>query len=215
MGTVEKVTAHPFQGIKEHTCEAIVSAPFLNVACGLPMGWHEDQSLARLAPHAWLGRPSEGGSNTPCSREGCNEPRLAKTHSGFGVEYLEVPAVVEAGELYQDEEEEHEYPTEPTLPVPAVMTFIAHADAVQQLVKRKDAAYGGAWQKNGYIGNLARIKSKTDRLTNMLWKDEQYPIGGTDGRMSEEESVLDTLHDLMALCAFMATNIEDGNRWGS
>jgi hypothetical protein len=63
------------------------------------------------------------------------------------------------------------------------------------------------------MGNLARIMSKTARLQNMLWSDQQYPISA-DGRGQEEESVMDTLKDLMALAAFMGANIEDGNRWG-
>jgi hypothetical protein len=92
----------------------------------------------------------------------------------------------------------------------AVIAFEAYADAVLSLVRVKDAAYGGAWRKQGYMGNLARIMSKTERLSNMLWKDgyhgpNEFPL---------DESVLDTLKDLMALAAFMAANIEDGNRWG-
>jgi hypothetical protein len=102
--------------------------------------------------------------------------------------------------------------TEPTpLASEAVIAFTAYCEAVTELVRRKDAAYGGAWQKQGYMGNLARILSKAERLKNMCWTDDnpaEFPIEGHD------ESVLDTLKDLMALCAFMGANIEDGNRWG-
>jgi hypothetical protein len=86
-------------------------------------------------------------------------------------------------------------------------------------VRAKDAAYGGAWRKQGYMGNLARIMSKTERLSNMLWKDQVDPpaVQGAEYSMQADldgETVLDTLKDLMALAAFMAANIEDGNRWG-
>jgi hypothetical protein len=91
----------------------------------------------------------------------------------------------------------------------AVSAFTAHADAVLALVREKDKAYGGAWQKQGYMGNLARILSKAERLKNMCWTDSEGITVDPD-----DESVMDTLHDLMALCAFMASNIEEGNRWG-
>ena len=94
----------------------------------------------------------------------------------------------------------------------AVIAFTAYAEAVRELVRVKDAAYGGAWQKQGYIGNLARILSKADRLKNICWQDES---GTPEPAASTlDENVLDTLKDLMALAAFMAANIEDGNRWG-
>jgi hypothetical protein len=96
----------------------------------------------------------------------------------------------------------------------AVIAFAAYSEAVLELVRRKDAAYQGAWQKQGYMGNLARIMSKTERLKAMLWREQ--PWLGTGGEESDQEmeSVLDTLKDLMALAAFCAANIEDGNRWG-
>lgn len=91
----------------------------------------------------------------------------------------------------------------------AAAALIAHSEAVLALVREKDKAYGGAWKTQGYMGNLARIMSKAARLENMLWNDAE------DGQAEDHgESVMDTLHDLMALCAFMATNIEEGNRWG-
>lgn len=92
----------------------------------------------------------------------------------------------------------------------AVTAFRAHADATAVLVREKDKAYGGAWRKQGYMGNLARIMSKAARLESMVWRDDK------DGYQLDEfgETVQDTLHDLMALAAFMATNLEEGNRWG-
>lgn len=89
----------------------------------------------------------------------------------------------------------------------AETAFAAYAEAVQALVRAKDQAYGGAWRKQGYMGNLARIMSKTARLEAMLWSDNAIPE-------AVDEAVTDTLKDLMALAAFMAANIEDGNQWG-
>lgn len=93
----------------------------------------------------------------------------------------------------------------------AVDAFTAHADATLRLVREKDKAYGGAWQQQGYMGNLARIMSKTARLQSMMWRDDpdRYHLDEMG------ESITDTLHDLMALAAFMATNIEEENRWGT
>ena len=99
-------------------------------------------------------------------------------------------------------------------PVPAAVAFAAHAEVVQALVRKKDEAYGGAWQAQGWMGNLARIQSKTERLKNMLWREKPWLGTGGEEDAEEQESVLDTLHDLMALAAFMASNIEEGNRWG-
>jgi hypothetical protein len=107
----------------------------------------------------------------------------------------------------------------PTVPAPdreqfwpgsAEGVWQGHADAVQALLKTKQA-YGNAWREQGYMGNLARIQSKTARLRNMLWRDdESNGIGVSEGG----ESVADTLKDLSALCSFMLANFEDGNRWG-
>lgn len=94
----------------------------------------------------------------------------------------------------------------------AEIAFGAYAEAVQALVRVKDKAYGGAWQKQGYMGNLARILSKAERLQQLMWSDHN-PFDQMS-ELEEEETVVDTLKDLMALAAFMAANIEDGNRWG-
>jgi hypothetical protein len=222
VGAVVFITDHKFKGIRERVCEQFVKRDEYTMQCGEPMGVHSDWSLARLDPHPWLGRAAEGGSNTRCNREGCTELRLAKVHVGFQPEFLETPVEVESEEVEPDgpeedwldegdDKDEHE-PLLAEMPAGAVIAFLAHADAVHQLVRQKDKAYGGAWEKQGYMGNLARVLSKTERLKNMVWKDlaEKYEEPG-----SEDETVLDTLHDLMALCAFMATNIEEGNRWGS
>lgn len=75
------------------------------------------------------------------------------------------------------------------------------------MLKAKDRQYGGAWREQGWMGNLARIMSKTARLRNMLWRDsfsESY----------SGERVQDTLQDLINLCAFTLLNMQGGNRWG-
>jgi hypothetical protein len=95
-------------------------------------------------------------------------------------------------------------------PGSSMAVWQGHSDAVLALLKKKDVAYGNAWQKQGYMGNLARILSKTSRLKNMLWRDEVESVVPE----GQDESVLDTLYDLSALCALAIANIEEGNRWG-
>lgn len=70
----------------------------------------------------------------------------------------------------------------------------------------KNRNYGGAWREQGWMGNLARIMSKTARLRSMLWRE--VPLGSTS------ESVQDTLQDLLNLCVFMMLNLNGGERWG-
>lgn len=74
------------------------------------------------------------------------------------------------------------------------------------LVAAKSQGYGDAWRSQGWMGNVARVQSKTARLTNMLWRD--MPI--EDG----DETVEETLKDLMNLTAFTILNRRVGNRWG-
>lgn len=96
-------------------------------------------------------------------------------------------------------------------PGTAQSVWQGHADAVQALLKRKEA-YRDAWKAQGYMGNIGRILSKNSRLRNIMWRDDVDPRDKPEG---EEESVLDTLYDLSALCAFAIANLEEGNRWGS
>lgn len=100
-------------------------------------------------------------------------------------------------------------PQEQFWPGSAMAVWQGHSDAVLALIRKKDAQYGGAWAKQGYIGNLARIFSKSDRLRSMMWRD-----GADMDQHPDPESVLDTLYDLSALCAMAIANIEEGNRWG-
>lgn len=85
------------------------------------------------------------------------------------------------------------------------------------LVSRKNEQYGDAWRKQGYMGNLARIMSKTARLENMLWRDEvpDLPAEVASPTEKEQEAIADTLQDMANLCAFMAANLREGNKWGS
>jgi hypothetical protein len=71
----------------------------------------------------------------------------------------------------------------------------------------KNQQYRGAWKKQGWMGNLARIMSKMERLKALCWVDGLVPYTG--------ESVEDNLVDLINIAAFMEINFEDGNRWGS
>jgi len=79
---------------------------------------------------------------------------------------------------------------------------------VGKIVQGKEKTYRGAWKRQGYMGNLARILSKVARLEAMLWRDRER----SEGQL--RESVEDTVLDLMALCAFFLENWSAGNRWG-
>jgi hypothetical protein len=82
-------------------------------------------------------------------------------------------------------------------------------DEALELARAKNEAYGDSWRKRGYMGNLARIFSKADRLENMVWQDDH----DTDHE-GQSESVEDTLLDLVNLAAFALVNAREGNRWG-
>lgn len=94
-------------------------------------------------------------------------------------------------------------------PGSALSVWQGHADTVLALLRSKEA-YGDSWKRQGYMGNLGRVLSKCDRLRNILWKDDDDGIARELG----EETVLDTLYDLSALCALTIANLEEGNRWG-
>lgn len=96
--------------------------------------------------------------------------------------------------------------------IPAVQAWDAYSEHVRKLIVRKSAGYRNAWERQGYMGNLGRVLSKSARLENMMWRDPGDEEFGTGTAL--DESVLDTLWDLGALCAFTVANIEEGNRWG-
>lgn len=80
-------------------------------------------------------------------------------------------------------------------------------EAALNLVAQKSVGYGDAWAEQGWMGNLARIMSKTSRLKNLLWQDMEFA--------DSTESVDDTLLDLINLGAFMRMNRLSHNRWGN
>jgi hypothetical protein len=77
------------------------------------------------------------------------------------------------------------------------------------LQRKKALTYGNAWREQGYMGNVARVLSKASRIKNMVWGDVFSNLDDTD------ESVTDTLHDLINISCFFIINKQDRNRWGS
>lgn len=75
-----------------------------------------------------------------------------------------------------------------------------------QLAEAKSAGYGDAWRQQGWMGNLARIFSKTSRLKNLLWQ--------TSAKEVHDEAVEDTALDMINLCVFFLLNRGADNRWG-
>ena len=75
------------------------------------------------------------------------------------------------------------------------------------LQNRKRQFYSEAWQDQGFMGNVARVLSKASRLKNMLWRE--FPI------QDSEETIEDTLQDIILLGAFALFNYRDRNKWGS
>lgn len=88
----------------------------------------------------------------------------------------------------------------------AVMLAASVMEDALNLIAEKSKGYGDAWRDQGWMGNLARIQSKTSRLRNMLWQDHETGV--------KEESVEDTLLDLLNLSAFMMVNRWNANKWG-
>lgn len=149
----------------------------------------------------------------------CEAGEQAKVHMGYAPDYI--PTL--GDKLTSAGEEAIKAMIWPVAEAPPKEQFWpGSAEAVWQEYNRQVAelltmkrAYGNAWQKQGYMGNLARIMSKTARLENLLWRDHSEPGNSTAASDAEDEMVLDTLRDLGALCAFMVSNIEMKNRWGS
>lgn len=98
-------------------------------------------------------------------------------------------------------------------PGSAEAVWQAHSALVADKLTKK-RAYGDAWMRQGYMGNLARIMSKAARLENMLWRDQVQGLDFDISQDGDQESVMDTLIDLSAMCSLMIANLEDGNRWG-
>lgn len=116
-------------------------------------------------------------------------------------------------EEYYDEEDEDEVveavdrkSDDPTAEVLAILDKTM--EKVRDLMANKSKAYGDAWRRQGYMGNLARILSKAARLENLLWRDRRGQAEVL------EESVEDTVLDLIALCVFFRENWLTGIPWG-
>lgn len=99
-------------------------------------------------------------------------------------------------------------------PPTTAQTVAMFHDQALRLAVIKNRAYGDAWRKQGYVGNLARVLSKAERLRSLLWQDKVWVGTGGDESQQDEETVRDTLLDLANLCAMMAANVAAGNRWG-
>jgi hypothetical protein len=80
-------------------------------------------------------------------------------------------------------------------------------EAVQTFDK-KNADYGDAWRRNGWRGNLSRIFEKADRVRNLAWRpDPRVPAVG-------DESVVETLRDMLNTIAFAIMNLEEEVEYG-
>lgn len=190
--------------------------------CARPKGDHAP------GPHAWRGRAADAGSNTPCQIRECGQLRLAKVHSGYGVEHLSAtpghcktcPPGTECPKWHHDADErsdgrkdaatfyavQEEEPAEEFERNEAVAAWDAYSAMVRELLVEK-SGYGDSWKRQGYMGNVGRVLSKADRLRNLMWKDgfAEEPQG---------ESILDTMLDIGPLAAFAIANLREGNRWG-
>jgi hypothetical protein len=82
-----------------------------------------------------------------------------------------------------------------------------------RLAAHKNEQYQDAWRKQGYMGNLARILSKTARLEAMLWNDPEDEVGREEA-VEAVEPIRETLLDIINLAGFMAVNYAECNRWG-
>jgi hypothetical protein len=72
------------------------------------------------------------------------------------------------------------------------------------LAAQKSKGYGDAWRQQGYMGNLARVLSKSARLRNLAWRDG----------IADEQAVEAELLDIINIAAMGLTNLRAGNRWG-
>lgn len=138
------------------------------------------------------GNPGEGP---------CGSPRSAGVHAGYMPQFQEADGSV--SELGVDLPAQTYVQAMHGETIPVLEMF---HENVRELVRGKEKTYQGAWRGQGYMGNLGRILSKSERLRAMQWGDVQLE--------SSDESVLDNVQDLAALCAFFEYNYRVGNKWG-
>lgn len=80
-------------------------------------------------------------------------------------------------------------------------------DRVRELVQAKDVDYGKAWQRRGWRSQLERVLLKADRLDTMLRLSGPQAV--------PDDKILETVHDMIALLAFMGLNVNATNEWGT
>ena len=175
-----------------------------------------------LSPHPWVGKVADSGNQSAlCEVEECGLEMGSLVHKGFKLVFAAIPpktetvagtqeqsGVTDNGVSWKREGKKVHF----SLTAPAVQAWDAYSAQVRDLLSAKSVGYGNAWQEQGYMGNLARVLSKTARIKNMMWGDHNPE--DLDHIEHDDESVLDTLKDLGALCALAIKNIEEGNRWG-
>jgi hypothetical protein len=160
-----------------------------------------------MSGHAWRNLNPPGYAPDQCTfsegDEVCGRIKSSKIHAGY------------APQLTDDDEPDDEELTHPDVAVGEFLRAGSSEAIVDEFMRRvlvkvraKDAYYGEAWRRRGWNGNLTRILTKADRLEHMLMNDHPMTTDNID------ESVLDTVEDLAALCAFFAVNFSDRNRFG-
>lgn len=102
--------------------------------------------------------------------------------------------------------------TESPPPTTAEVLQKIFSEAVD-LARVKDAGYGQAWRAQGYIGNIGRVLSKSERLRNLAWKDSEE--GMADPHPAEMAAIEEELRDIVNIAAFALVNLRSGNRWGN
>lgn len=118
--------------------------------------------------------------------------------------------VVESLEMQLLEAREHQASHGDPMELQSLRNVVGDA---LRLAHHKERAYRGAWRRQGYMGNLGRILSKAARLEEMAWKDQDY-VEEMAEVVDNDETIRDTLLDLINLAGFMAVNYTEGNRWG-
>lgn len=164
--------------------------------------YHADIRGQSFPPHSW--QPGTGPEASACQYvwkgRPCTLEPDARLHTG-DVEALLVAAEAEAYRRLTL------VGTETT----AILEKLFH-EAVE-LARRKDADYGQAWKRQGYMGNTSRVLSKVERLRELVWSDNTADAEDAEGGETVE-TVEDTLLDLMNLAAMALHNVRTGNRWG-
>ena len=70
----------------------------------------------------------------------------------------------------------------------------------------KTADYGEAWQRTGLVGIYIKLMIKESRLRSLVWEGKEPKV---------DESVRDTLKDIIAYAAYGLLCIDDGNIKGA